>query len=254
MHALSSSAGVPILTTGRICWNQATKRFFTVANVTKGSVESLQPSLVRHGNLILSSFFLWKSHFFSGSNAFSQKIMNSSKFLNIYFMTLHTVLNSTCGQRDMKWAPLRHISDLERQEMIKMTSGTLIAFTWYQNRPPGTPHGWEHQCPVGWDVRTTCPGNLYINKTLSQKTTGHRCSQPFGVVGGRFWYQVKAINVPDDILTISCLSRSEICLKGAHSMSRYVSSLWSNLLGFNFKDQSIQHTVLSPPSGLKFSS
>ena len=36
---------------------------------------------------------------------------------------------STCGQRDMKWAPLRHISDLERQEMIKMTSGTLIAFT-----------------------------------------------------------------------------------------------------------------------------
>ena len=99
--------------------SQATKRFFTLANVTKGSVESLQPSLVCHGNLILSSFFLWKSHFFSGSNAFSQKIMNSSKFLNIYFVTLHTVLNSTCGQRDMKWAPLRHISDLERQKMIQ---------------------------------------------------------------------------------------------------------------------------------------
>ena len=111
--------------------SQATKQFFTVANVTKGSVESLQPSLVRHGNLILSSFFLWKSHFFSGSNAFSQKIMNSSKFLNIYFVTLHTVLNSTCGQRDMKWAPLRHISDLERPKMTKMSSGTLIAFTWY---------------------------------------------------------------------------------------------------------------------------
>ena len=128
--------------------SQATKRFFTLANVTKGSVESLQPSLVRHGNLILSSFFLWKSHFFSGSNAFSQKIMNSSKFLNIYFVTLHTVLNSTCGQRDMKWAPLRHISDLKRQKMTKMSSGTLIALTWYQNRPPTMPHGWEHHCPV----------------------------------------------------------------------------------------------------------
>ena len=36
---------------------------------------------------------------------------------------------STCGQRDMKWAPLRHISDLELQEMIEKSSGTLIAFT-----------------------------------------------------------------------------------------------------------------------------
>jgi len=48
---------------------------------------------------------------------------------------------STCGQRDMKWAPLRHISDLELQEMMKMSSGTLIALTWYQNRLTTTPNG-----------------------------------------------------------------------------------------------------------------
>jgi len=55
--------------------------------------------------------------------------------------------------------------------------------------------------------------NPYINKTLSQKTTGQwSCS----VVGGRFWYQVKAIDVPDDIFVIFCLLRSEICVKGAH--------------------------------------
>ena len=44
--------------------------------------------------------------------------------------------------------------------------------------------------------------NPYINKTLSQKTIGQLCSQACGVVGGRFWYQVKAINVPDDIFVV----------------------------------------------------
>ena len=75
---------------------------------------------------------------------------------------------------------------------------------------------WPHVLPPLLDTAICTSSLLYINKTLSQKTTGHRCSQPFGVVGRRFWYQVKAINVPDDIFTISCNSRSEICLKGAH--------------------------------------
>ena len=67
--------------------------------------------------------------------------------------------------------------------------------------------------------------NLYINKTLSQKTTCNWCSQPCGIVGGPFWYQVKPINVPDVVWIIFCLFRSEICLKGAHFMS-----LWPHVL------------------------
>jgi len=52
--------------------------------------------------------------------------------------------------------------------------------------------------------------NIYINKPLRPKTSCYRCSQSCGVVGGRFWYQVKALFVPESVWIIFCLSRSEI--------------------------------------------
>ena len=84
---------------------------------------------------------------------------------------------------------------------------------------------WPHVLPPLLHTAISISLLLYINKTLSQKTTCYRCSQPCGVVGGRFWYQVKAINVPEVVWIIFCLLRSEICLKGAHFMS-----LWPHVL------------------------